>query len=181
MPDEEQNDDVLVMKPQKNETSQTDTETYETLQALLEQEKQNNLECNDKLKYALADYQNLFKKTQSDIENGINAKMAAFMVEFLKIYDDLERAKQAFSEQNMEAGLNSILKNIDVLLAKYGIKPIDALGEIFDPKLHEAISITQEKDLDDDAITKEIRKGYILHDMIIRPSLVEISKKGEKE
>ena len=56
------------------------------------------------------------------------------MLEFLKIYDDFVRAKQVFTESNVETeGLDGILKNMDSLLVKYQVKPIDALGEIFDP------------------------------------------------
>ena len=74
--------------------------------------------------------------------------------------------------------LDSILKNMDSLLEKYHIKEIDALGEIFNPNFHEAISIISDPDLDDNTITKELRKGYISHERVIRPTLVEISKKG---
>ena len=148
---------------------------------MLEDERRKAIDCKDKLVHALADFQNLSKRTQSDIEKGVNAKMDEFMVEFLKICDDFERAKEAFSEQNMDVGLNSILKNIDLLLAKYNIKPINALGEIFDPNLHEAISVMHDPDLDENTITKEIRKGYISYNRIIRPTLVEISKKIKDE
>jgi molecular chaperone GrpE len=58
------------------------------------------------------------------------------------------------------------------------VAPIDALGEIFDPNIHEAISVITDSSLDDNTITKEIRKGYISQKRIIRPTLVEISKKG---
>ena len=67
---------------------------------------------------------------------------------------------------------------MDSLLKKYQVIPIDALGEIFDPNFHEAISIITDVDLDDNTITKEIRKGYISQKRVIRPTLVEISKKG---
>ncbi|KFM20481.1 Protein GrpE [Marine Group I thaumarchaeote SCGC RSA3] len=76
------------------------------------------------------------------------------------------------------AALDSILKNMDSLLKKYDVAPIDALGEIFDPNLHEAISVVTDPDLDDNTIIKEIRKGYISQKRVIRPTLVEISKKG---
>ncbi|MDH5665362.1 MAG: nucleotide exchange factor GrpE, partial [Nitrosopumilus sp.] len=89
------------------------------------------------------------------------------------------RAKEVFSESKVNSeGLDSILKNMDSLLKKYHIEPIDALGEIFNPNFHEAISIINDPDLDDNTITKEIRKGYISHERVIRPTLVEISKKG---
>ena len=149
------------------------------LSKLLELEKQKVLEHEEELKHVLADFQNLNRKTQSDIENGINAKVDEFVLDFLKIYDDFVRAKEVFFKSKINtAGLDSILKNMDSLLKKYHVISINALGEIFDPNFHEAISIITDPDLDDNTITKEIRKGYISHEKVVRPTLVEISKKG---
>jgi len=151
----------------------------EDVSKLLELEKEKSSEYEKKLQLVLADFQNLSRKTQSDIENGINLKINEFALDFLKIYDDFVRAKEVFSESKINSeGLDSILKNMDSLLQKYHIEPIDALGEIFDPNFHEAISIIDDPELDDGTITKEIRKGYISHKVVIRPTLVEISKKG---
>jgi len=101
------------------------------------------------------------------------------MLQFLTIYDDLARAKEVIKKENPQAqGLDGILKNIDSLLADYGVSPIMALGEVFDPNLHEAISIIKDDSLDDNTITKELRKGYISHNRTLRPTLVEISKKS---
>jgi molecular chaperone GrpE len=162
-----------------SEESESSQEKIKELSKLLDLEKQQVSEYEEKLKHVLADFQNLNKKTQSDIESGINAKIDEFVLDFLKIYDDFVRAKEVFSESQINTdGLVSILKNMDSLLKKYQIIPIDALGEIFDPNFHEAISIINDPDLDDNTITKEIRKGYISHERLIRPTLVEISKKG---
>ncbi len=161
----------------------SDTFSVEEIQNLLEEEKQKSEDLENKLKHVIADFQNLNKKTESEIKNGIITRITQFMIEFLKIYDDFIRAKEVFSknEGNIE-GLNSIVKNMDSLLEKNNVNPIDALGEIFDPKLHEAISMINDPKLDDNTITKEIRKGYISHSKVIRPSLVEISKKqGETQ
>ena len=158
------------------------SQTNEELIELLDLEKQNVIEIDEKLKHVLADYQNLNRKTQSDIVNGVNAKVDELILDFLKIYDDFVRAKEVFSENKINTdGLDSILKNMDSLLTKYQVIPIDALGEIFDPNSHEAISIISDSDLDDNTITKEIRKGYISQNRIIRPTLVEISKKDDKK
>lgn len=152
--------------------------TIEQLENLLEKEKQKIQDYEEKIKHVLADYQNLNKKTQSDIEKGVNTKIDEFMLDFLNIYDDFIRAKQVFAESKIDTeGLDSILKNMNSLLVKYNVTSIGALGEIFDPNFHEAISIIADSDLDDNTITKELRKGYISHKRVIRPTLVEISKK----
>ncbi len=193
MPEEESNEiPVQVKSEEKPEETpdglplQIESEepelSAEELKDLLSQEKEKTTEYELKLKHALADLQNLDRKTQSDIQSGVNTKIDQFMIEFLQIYDDFVRAKEAFSKNDVNTeGLNSILKNMDSLLTKYNVTPIDALGEIFDPKLHEAISIIEDSTLEENTITKELRKGYISHNRVIRPTLVEISKKTKSE
>ena len=174
-------DVVSENEPESNDSSEESkpTTSIEELSKLWELEKQTVSEYEEKLKHVLADFQNLTRKTQSDIENGVNAKVDEFVLDFLKIYDDFVRAKEIFSENKSNTdGLDSILKNMDSLLKKYDVSPIDALGEIFNPTFHEAISTITDPDLDDNIITKEIRKGYISKNRVIRPTLVEISKKG---
>jgi len=193
LPDENNSDEipVKVITEEKIETSNSEDESKpvddteqisEDLSKLLELEKQKVSQSEEKLKHVLADFQNLSKKTQSDIEHGVNSKINEFMLDFIKIYDDFIRAKEVISESKINAdGLNSILKNMESLMQKYNVKPIEALGEIFNPNYHEAISIISDPTLDDNTITKEIRKGYISHESIIRPTLVEISKKEDND
>ena len=189
---EENNSDeipVEVISDEKIETNNSEEESKHTDNLeqisddpikLLELEKQKVSQYEEKLKHVLADFQNLSRKTQSDIENGVNSKINEFMLDFIKIYDDFIRAKEVISESKINAdGLNSILKNMESLMQKYNVTPIEALGEIFNPNFHEAISIISDPTLDDNTITKEIRKGYISHERIIRPTLVEISKKDD--
>ncbi len=179
---EEESEEKLDGFPLQKESEEEHELSVEELKNLLSQEKEKTTEYELKLKHALADLQNLDRKTQSDIQNGVNTKIDQFMIEFLQIYDDFVRAKEAFSKNDVNTeGLNSILKNMDSLLTKYNVTPIDALGEIFDPKLHEAISIIEDSTLEENTITKELRKGYISHNRVIRPALVEISKKTNSE
>ena len=192
MSDEKKSDEIPVEVISENETDFSNAKESENvnnnehnsedLSKLLELEKQKSSQFEEKLKHVLADFQNLSRKTQNDIEVGVNSKINEFMLDFLKIYDDFQRAKDVLSESKINAdGLNSILKNMESLMEKYNVEPIDALGEIFDPNFHEAISIVSDSALDDNTITKEIRKGYISQKKILRPTLVEISKKENDE
>ena len=184
IPVEVTSEDKIETNNSKEESKHTDNveQNSEDLPKLLELEQQKVSQYEEKLKYVLADFQNLSRKTQSDIEHGVNSKINEFMLDFIKIYDDFTRAKEVISESKINAdGLNSILKNMESLMQKYNVTPIEALGEIFDPNFHEAISIISDPTLDDNTITKEIRKGYISHERIIRPTLVEISKKEDND
>lgn len=159
-------------------TNQPKELSISELKAELEETKQNLAEYEEKLKHSLADFQNLQRKTQSDMENGINLKIDKLLLEFLTIYDDLFLAKKVLAEEKIDvSGLESIVKNMNSLLLEYKVTPINALGEIFNPNFHEAVSVVEDSSLDDGTITKEIRKGYISHNRVIRPTIVEISKK----
>ena len=150
MSNESNSDEIPVNVVSKNE-EEDNSSTMESksldspideLITQLELEKQRSSEYEEKLKLVLADFQNLSRKTQTDIENGVNSKINEFALDFLQIYDDFNRAKEVFSESEINSdGLDSILKNMDSLLEKYHIKAIDALGEFFNPNFHEAISI----------------------------------------
>ncbi len=159
-------------------TNQPKELSISKLKAELEETKQNLAEYEEKLKHSLADFQNLQRKTQLDIENGINLKIDKLLLKLLTIYDDLFLAKKVLADEKIDgSGLESIVKNMNSLLLEYKVNPINALGEIFNPNLHEAVSVVEDSSLDEGTITKEIRKGYISENRLIRPTIVEISKK----
>ena len=119
-------ENVLETNNSKQESKHTDNveQTSEDLPKLLELEKQKVSQFEEKLKHVLADFQNLSRKTQSDIDNGVNSKINEFMIDFIKIYDDFIRAKEVISESKINAdGLNSILKNMELLMQKYNVTP----------------------------------------------------------
>lgn len=173
-----ENDENLTSKDIQISSKETPIEN----EKIVEELKQRLASCDDKLKRSLADFINLERKMKNDIENSAAYKIDNFLLKFLTIYDDLVRAREILKKENTDVhGLDSILKNIDSLLLEYGVTQIDALGEVFDPNLHEAISAVEDSSLDDNTITKEIRKGYISHNRTLRPTLVEISKKPQSK
>ena len=183
-----QDDSTEEENPENQNTSKEETKQHQDeksikeLENLLAKEKEKTSFFEEKFKHTLADFQNLERKTKTDIENGVNEKIDKFLIEFLQIYDDFIRAKDVAVENKIVSdGFDSILKNMTSLLSKFGVTPIESIGEIFDPNYHEAISVVEDDSLDDNTITKEIRKGYISHQRVIRPALVEISKKIKSE
>jgi molecular chaperone GrpE len=107
---------------------------------------------------------------------------AELLLKFLNIHDDYLRAlsvaKQGGkSEPVVIEGLEGILKNIDSLLASEGVREIETVGTPFDPNVHDAIAYSTREDAPENTVTTEIRKGYLLNNKVLRPSLVEISKK----
>ena len=144
-------DTISIQENSENESKMNENElSSDDLKNLLDNEKQKLEDCQAKLKHALADYQNLERKTKSDIENGVNLKIDKFLLNFLSIYDDYIRAKQILNDEKVDvSGLESIVKNMNSLLSEYGVTPITAIGEIFNPNLHEAVSVVEDSTLDD--------------------------------
>lgn len=152
--------------------------SIDELKAELEKEKKAAADYENKFKRVLADFQNFERRNKLDIEQNINKRIDEFFKDFLQIVDDLERARIVMTKAGTDtSGLDSILKNINSFLIKNHVMPIESLGEIFDPNLHEALAVIEDNNLDEGTITKEIRKGYISQNRIIRPALVEVSKK----
>jgi len=178
---EEQNTETTI-QVETNTDENLKEPSVDDLKSMLEKEKETVALNEKKLQYLLADFENLKKRTESDVQTRVNSMLAEIMLKFLLICDDFVRAKDALGKQHVNTdGLDGILKNMNSFLSEYGVIPIEAIGEIFDPKLHEAIAIKEDSSLDNDTITKEIRKGYILQNKVIRPSLVEISKTSNEK
>ena len=137
------------------------------LNTLLEEEKQKSLRL-------LADYQNLEKQTV----NRINSRGDKIILDFLTIYEDFIRAKNAYEKEggNVES-LNSIIKNMESILDHYEVKPIEVEGRKFDPKLHEVVQEIEDNSNEEGTIVKEIAKGYIIRGEVMKYSKVCVSKK----
>ncbi len=137
----------------------------------------------NKLKYSLADFDN-FRK---NVEKQNSLKMLSIKADLLSVVVDMredfiraiDTIKQKKIDNAIFEGLESILKNIDTFLGKEGIKEIDSLNHVFDPDIHEIVgfSYADDDNVDENIITKEIRRGYLLNGRVLRPSLVEVSKK----
>jgi molecular chaperone GrpE len=135
----------------------------------------------NKLRYLMADFDNYRKQMERQAASKAEVIKAELLLKFLNIRDDYLRAlsvaKQSKSEPVVIEGLEGILKNIDSLLASEGVREIETVGTPFDPNVHDAIAYSARDDVADNTVTSEIRKGYMLNGKVLRPSLVEISKK----
>jgi len=159
----------------KKETEETESVDYkqkiDELDTLLEKERQKSLRL-------LADYQNLEKQ----IIDRINSRGDKIILDFLVVYEDFIRAKRMYEKEGGNVdNLNGIIKNMESILGNYDVKPIEAEGKKFDPKLHEVVQEIEDNDHEEGTIVKEIAKGYIIRDEVMKYSKVCVSKKIIKE
>ena len=140
--------------------------------------EEENSDLKDKWQRALADYQNLERRTQVEISQRVSSKTNDLLLNFINIYEDFVRAENSLSKEKIDtSGIIAVIKNMESLLSENNIKPIDAIGEIFDPQIHEAVSMIVDETLDEGTITQEVSKGYISGKAILKPSKVIVSKK----
>ncbi len=153
-------------------------ENREVISDEIKKLQDENIELKDKWQRALADYQNLERRTQTEISQRVSEKTNNLLLNFLNIYEDFLRAENSLSKEKINTdGIQAVIKNMENLLSENNIKPIEAIGEIFDPQIHEAVSIVEDNSLDDGTITQEVSKGYISGKAILKPSKVIVSKK----
>lgn len=169
------------MSENEDSTNEENNELIDNSEKTDDQTKkleEENSDLKDKWQRALADYQNLERRTQVEISQRVSSKTNDLLLNFINIYEDFVRAENSLSKEKIDtSGIIAVIKNMENLLAENNIKPIDAIGEIFDPQLHEAVSMVVDDTLDEGTITQEVSKGYISGKAILKPSKVIVSKK----
>jgi molecular chaperone GrpE len=155
----------------------TSGEELSSREAELERERDN---YKDLLLRRTAEFENFRKRTERDRLAQSEAAAADLVKELLPLIDDLERALQAEAgSEGAEAyrrGVELIHRQLSDVLRKRGVKPIEALGADFDPHYHQAVSYEPAAGRREGEIIEEYRRGYLLGDRLLRPSMVKVAK-----
>ena len=170
------------MKEEKEEILEKD-ENIETNQEKDEKENQKDMvpkqdydDLDDRYKRILAEFENFKKRSGKEREGLYNSILGDVVEAILPIVDNLENAVKVETEdQNYKQGVELVLKQFKDILASKGVEEIKAVGETFDPELHEAVSSIQDGDLGEKEIAQEYRKGYKIGSRVIRHSMVVVA------
>jgi molecular chaperone GrpE len=133
-------------------------------------------ELRDRSIRTLADFENYRRRAERERDE--LRRYAAFeaMSDFLPVLDNLERALSAGgSADDVRVGVEMILRQMRDLLRQRGVAPVEALGEPFDPTLHEAVARDEDPDVDVPTVIEEMQRGYRMHDRLLRPALVKVA------
>ena len=138
--------------------------------------KQDYDDLDDRYKRILAEFENFKKRSSKEREGMYNSVLSDVVEVILPILDNLENAVKVETEdENYKQGVELVLKQFkDVLKAK-GVEEIEALGQVFDPELHEAVGSIQDDNLGEKEIAQEYRKGYKIGSKVIRHSMVVVA------
>ena len=178
----------------KENQNKVDENTQDTdLEKETENSNENNIEnklseLNDKYLRLLAENQNIRKNHEQEKEDILKYGSFSFAQQILGLTDNLDRAFQIFKNdekfktdefKNILNGIEMIEKELQSTLEKNSIRYIDCIDKPFDPNLHQAIG-EKESDKAPGIVLEEMQKGYQMHDRLLRPSMVYVSKKSDK-
>ncbi|OBW90802.1 nucleotide exchange factor GrpE [Gallibacterium salpingitidis] len=128
-----------------------------------------------------AEIDNIRRRTEADVEKAHKFGLEKFAKEILNVIDNLERAAATPNNSEDESvkalfdGVELTLKDLISTVAKFGIEPVGAVGETFNPDLHQAISMQPTEGFTTNQITTVLQKGYLLNGRVIRPAMVMIA------
>ena len=142
-------------------------------------------EYHDKMLRTMADMENLRKRLDRDRKDYINYANREMILDLLPVLDNFDRALKSVEKTEESApylqGVEMIYKQLEEILKKQGLDEIIALGEPFNPHLHEAVQTEETDKCPEDTILEVILKGYLFRGNMIRPAAVKVSRSGKSE
>lgn len=147
--------------------------------------KKENKKIKDEYLRKIAEMENLRKRQEREKSEFYQYSLSNLLTELLVVLDNFERALESESKGNGKSfreGIEMIYKQYHNLLMKQGITEIEIKEGKFDPHLHQAFMSEESEDVNEPEISEEIQKGYMLHNRLLRPSLVKVKvPKKDKE
>lgn len=133
-------------------------------------------EQEDKYLRLLAEYDNYRKRSQKEKENAWTTAKAETVKEILPVYDNLERAlKQETADEAYAKGVQMTMTQLKTVLEKLGVAEIPALGQTFDPNLHNAVMHMEDEALGENTVAEVFQTGFQMGDKIIRHAMVKVA------
>lgn len=165
---------------------QTDEDSFNQLKEDLSAAKSEAAETYERMLRVMAEFENYKKRAQRQMEENRKYANESLIKELLSVVDNLERAIHASNGEKLEdssvvEGVEMTLGEIMKLLKKYNVTPVDAHGKPFDPVYHEAVMQEESDAYPANTVITELQKGYLLHDRLIRPAMVVVSKGKQGE
>jgi len=170
----------LAAEPELKRTSEISEEREETVEDALAQKEKEAKENYDKWIRCQAEFENYKKRQERDRVEFCRYANEGIIKELLPTLDNLERAiehsRDGSATESLLEGVELTLNGLLDALKRQGLKRIEAVGEKFDPNFHEAVMTEENDQVEDMTVLSEVLKGYLLHDRVIRPSMVVVSR-----
>jgi molecular chaperone GrpE len=161
-----------------------DDDPIKELEAKLEAKEKETVETYDRLLRATAEFDNYKKRSSREMAEFRKFANQSLIKEMLSVVDNLELAMNSSNgnkaiDKDLLQGLEMTHKEILKVFEKFDVKPIDAKGRPFDPSFHEAVMQEETNDSPKNTVVNELQRGYMIHDRLLRPSMVVVAKPKE--
>jgi molecular chaperone GrpE len=182
---EDKNHTSVKKEPEVTEPNLEEKDLLSELSDKLETSIKEAKESYDRFLRVSAEFENYKKRSAREAEDFRKFANDALVKELLPVVDNLERALNSSKENtNSETGilegvhitLNEILK----VFEKFGVRSFDSVDKAFDPSFHQAVIQEETEDKNENIVLKELQKGYLMHNRLLRPSMVVVSKSVNK-
>ena len=182
----DENEETSESKIEKSaEETQESDQDISRMQQELEEARSENSAAADMMLRLAAEMDNYKKRVAKERESLIKFGSQGIVQELLPILDNFERAIESADKlsdfDSFLEGVGMIFKQMYDALERKGVRRIDAVGETFDPNIHEAVVQVASQEYPENIVVEELQKGYMLHDRVIRPSMVAVSKGSVEE
>ena len=173
--------DETSLNPEGKETEQPAEQEPKEQRLLKELEEQRKTaeEYYQRYLRSQADFDNYRKRTLKEKEELVQYASMKLVGELLPVLDNFERAIASSKENKdfdaLAKGVDMIFRQFEQVLAREGLKPIEAVGRPFDPEFHQAIMQVESEDHEEGTVVEEVQKGYMLKDKVLRPAMVKVS------
>lgn len=134
-------------------------------------------DLEDRVKRQMAEFENFRKRTDKEKSQMYDMGAKNVIEKILPVIDNFERGLESVPEGSDKAfvdGMQMIYKQLSGELEKLGVKPIEAVGQPFDPNFHNAVMQTESEEYESGTVAQELQKGYMYHDTLVRPSMVSV-------
>ena len=156
------------------------------MEARLESLEKEGKESYDRFLRVSAEFENYKKRAAREMNDFRKFANESFIKAMLPVVDNLDRAIE--SSSNDDHGQNSVLEGVNMTLKEilkvfeqFNVKPFESLRKAFDPALHQAVMQEETDDHPENTVLNELQKGYMMHDRLLRPAMVVVSKTKEPE
>jgi molecular chaperone GrpE len=168
------------------QTINDEDDPMKALEAKFEAKEKEAEETYDRLLRLSAEFENYKKRSSREIEEFRKFANQSLIKEMLSVVDNLELAMNSTNghkaiDKDLLQGLEMTHREILKVFEKFNVKPIDAKGQPFDPTFHEAVMQEENNDYAKNTVINEMQRGYMIHDRLLRPSMVVVAKPRENK
>ena len=173
-------------KKDKEKRREKDASPADKLAEQLEAKEQEAKETYDRFLRLSAEFENYKKRSEREMSDFKRFANESLLKEMLPVVDNLQLALESpkgidTAAGGVHEGVELTLKEMLKVLEKFGVKPIEALEKPFDPSFHQAVMQEESEEHDEQTVIRELQKGYKIHDRLLRPAMVVVSKKINKQ